>query len=43
MASALANTGAQSNLWGWENFQYAGFGSHDRAERDVELIFFSLF
>ena len=24
--SALADTGAQSNLWGWKNFQDAGFG-----------------
>ena len=23
MKSALADTGAQSNLWGWKNFQYA--------------------
>ena len=26
MVSALADTGAQSNLWGWKNFQGAGFG-----------------
>ena len=29
MASALADTGAQSNLWGWKNFQDAGFGKND--------------
>ena len=27
--SALADTGAQSNLWGWKNFQDAGFGKKD--------------
>ena len=26
MASALADTGAQSNFWRWKNFQDAGFG-----------------
>ena len=29
MLSALADTGAQSNLWGWKNFQDAGFGKND--------------
>ena len=27
--SALADTGAQSNLWGWKNFQEAGFCKKD--------------
>ena len=26
---ALADTGAQSNLWGWKHFQDAGFGKND--------------
>ena len=29
MVSASANTGAQSNFWGWKNFQDAGFGKND--------------
>ena len=29
MVSALADTGAQSNLWGWKNFQDSGFGKND--------------
>ena len=29
MVSALADTGSQSNLWGWKNFQDAGFGKND--------------
>ena len=29
MVSALANTGAQSNLWRWKNFQDAGFGKNN--------------
>ena len=29
MVSALAYTGAQSNLWGQKNFQDAGFGKND--------------
>ena len=28
--SALADTGAQSNLWGWNNFQEAGFCIKDQ-------------
>ena len=27
--SDLADTGAQSNLWGWKNFQEAGFCKKD--------------
>ena len=27
--SALADTGAQSNLWGWKDFQKAGFCKKD--------------
>ena len=29
MVSALADTGAQSNLWGWKDFQDAGFEKID--------------
>ena len=29
MISALADTGAQSNLWGWKNLQDAGFSKND--------------
>ena len=29
MVNALADTGAQSNLWGWKNFQDAGFDKND--------------
>ena len=29
MDSALADTGAKSNLWGWKNFQDAGFCKND--------------
>ena len=29
MVSALADTGAQSNLWGWKSFQDAGLSKND--------------
>ena len=29
MVSALADTSAQSNLWGWKNFQDAGIGKNN--------------
>ena len=29
LVSALADTSAQWNLWGWKNFQDAGFGKND--------------
>ena len=28
VVSALTGTGAQSNLWGWKDFQDAGFGKN---------------
>ena len=51
MGSALADTGAQSNLWGWKNFKYAGYGENDllpvlitiRAANNILMNYFKRF
>ena len=37
MVCALANTGAQLNLW-WKNFQDAGFGKNDLLTVSVTIL-----
>ena len=35
MISALADTGAQSNLWGWKDFQDSGFDNNDSCMKSI--------
>ena len=34
---ALADNGAQSNLWGWKDFQDAGFGKNDLLSVSIKI------
>ena len=37
MVSVLADTGAQSNLWGWKDFDDAGFGKNDLLPVSIKI------